>query len=143
MSPQTILHPTDFSPYAERAFDAACSLARHYGARVVVVHASAVAAAGYGTATVPPPEGDWSVLEHQIAQVRPKDESVRVEHRLVLGTPPEEIIRVAAEIHADLIVMGTHGRTGLSRALMGSVAEEVVRKAPCSVLVVKTPHGAA
>jgi universal stress protein A len=58
------------------------------------------------------------------------------------GDPAEMILRVAEEVHADLIVMGTHGRTGLSRLLMGSVAEQVVRRAPCPVLTMKAPFPA-
>jgi nucleotide-binding universal stress UspA family protein len=61
---------------------------------------------------------------------------------LVEGNAAAAILRAAKELHCDLIVMGTHGRTGLSRLLMGSVAEEVVRKAPCLVLTVKS-QGAA
>ena len=67
------------------------------------------------------------------------DAQIVVEHRLEEGNPVAEILRVARETHCDLIVMGTHGRTGLAHLLMGSVAEQVVRKAGCHVLVVKTP----
>jgi nucleotide-binding universal stress UspA family protein len=69
--------------------------------------------------------------------------SVLVERRLEEGDPIGEILRAAAEVPCDLIVMGTHGRTGLARLLMGSVAEEVVRKAPCPVVTVKTPFPVA
>jgi hypothetical protein len=58
---------------------------------------------------------------------------------LLVGDPASAILRVTQELPADLIVMGTHGRTGLGRLLMGSVAEQVVRKAPCPVVTVKTP----
>jgi nucleotide-binding universal stress UspA family protein len=57
----------------------------------------------------------------------------------VTGNTPSEIVRVAKEIGCDLIVMGTHGRTGLGRVFMGSVAEEILKKAPCAVLTLKTP----
>src|SRR5262249_21912950 len=60
-------------------------------------------------------------------------------HTLLIGSAAEEILQYAAETRVDLIVMGTHGRTGLKRLLMGSVAEKVLRGAPCSVLVVKMP----
>jgi nucleotide-binding universal stress UspA family protein len=62
---------------------------------------------------------------------------------LLTGNPAEEIIRYAAENRTDLIVMGTHGRSGLERLLMGSVAEKVLRRALCSVLVVKMPKPVA
>ncbi len=61
-----------------------------------------------------------------------------MEHLLKMGKPTVEILRVAEESNCDLIVMGTHGRRGLARMLMGSVAEHVVRNATCAVLVVKT-----
>jgi nucleotide-binding universal stress UspA family protein len=71
--------------------------------------------------------------------VQPSDPAVKIEHRLAEGDPAREILRVARETGCDLIVMGTHGWTGLGRLLMGSVAEQVVRKATCPVLTVKTP----
>ncbi|HQU43846.1 MAG TPA: universal stress protein, partial [Pirellulales bacterium] len=122
MSFQTILHPTDFSPSAEQAFQTACSLAGQYAARVIVLHVAVPPVVGYGGPTGPPPEGDWKALEEQLWKIHAADESVPVEHRLMLGTPAAEVVRVAGETQADLIVMGTHGRTGLSRFLMGSVA---------------------
>jgi nucleotide-binding universal stress UspA family protein len=61
----------------------------------------------------------------------------------LIGDPAEEIIRYATASEIDLIVMGTHGRTGLDRLLMGSVAEKVLRGAPCSVLVAKLPRAVA
>jgi quercetin dioxygenase-like cupin family protein len=64
---------------------------------------------------------------------------VQVEHRVEEGDPPAEILRLAESVHCDLIVMGTQGRTGLSRWLAGSVAEEVLRKSSCAVLAVKSP----
>jgi len=64
---------------------------------------------------------------------------VRVERQVGEGDSAVEILRAAQDLKADLIVMGTHGRTGLGRLLMGSVAEQVVRKAPCPVLTVRTP----
>jgi nucleotide-binding universal stress UspA family protein len=69
--------------------------------------------------------------------MRPSDPKVRVRYLLVEGNPAAEILSAAREGNCDLIVMGTHGRTGLNRLLMGSVAEEVVRKAPCPVLTVR------
>jgi hypothetical protein len=71
--------------------------------------------------------------------MRPLDPSVRLEPRLEDGDVPELIVEVAQETVADLIVMGTHGRTGLGRLLLGSVAERVLRTAPCPVLTLKAP----
>jgi nucleotide-binding universal stress UspA family protein len=67
--------------------------------------------------------------------VKPKDASVPFTHRLTMGDPAGEIVRIAEDEKADMIVLGTHGRTGVTRLLMGSVAEVVVRRAPCPVLV--------
>jgi nucleotide-binding universal stress UspA family protein len=65
---------------------------------------------------------------------------VNVEHQLKAGDAVAEILSMARHLPCDLIVLGTHGRTGLDRLLMGSVAEQIVRKAPCPVLTVKTPQ---
>jgi len=72
-----------------------------------------------------------------LSKVVPTDLSVGYEHRLMIGTPAGAIVHMAEKEGVDMIVMPTHGRTGLLRMLMGSVAEEVVRKAKCPVLTVK------
>ncbi len=87
----------------------------------------------------PPPEGDWKALDEQLRHVQASDAKIPVKHLLEEGDPAAEILRVADELKCDLIVMGMHGRRGVARLLMGSVAEHVVRKATCPVLVVKTP----
>jgi nucleotide-binding universal stress UspA family protein len=69
--------------------------------------------------------------------VKPPDLSIRFEHKLLMGTAADEIVRAAEEGGVDLIVIGTHGRTGLKRVLMGSVAEAVMRRATCPVLTLK------
>ena len=74
---------------------------------------------------------------------QPSDPEVRVQNRLAEGDPAEEALRLAEVIHCDLIVIGSHGRKGLARLLTGSVAEEVLRKAACPVLIMKAPQGAA
>ena len=73
--------------------------------------------------------------------VRPTNSKIPVTHVFMEGDPAEEIVRYAGDAGIDVIVMGTHGRTGKERQLMGSVAERVMRDAPCSVLVVKMPRG--
>jgi nucleotide-binding universal stress UspA family protein len=72
--------------------------------------------------------------------VVPTDPAVPCDHRLLRGDPAERIVEVADEEHCDLIVMGTHGRTGFRRLLMGSVAEAVVRRANFPVITYKMPH---
>src|SRR5262245_37856393 len=77
----------------------------------------------------------------QLEEIRPLNPDVEVRHAFLVGDPAEQILRRADEEGADLIVLGTHGRTGLARLLMGSVAETVLGGASCSVLVVKMPRG--
>jgi nucleotide-binding universal stress UspA family protein len=76
---------------------------------------------------------------HRLEASEPGIRDLRVETKLVEGSPAKEILKAAREIKPELIVMGTHGRTGLGRLLMGSIAEKVVRKADCPVLTARTP----
>jgi nucleotide-binding universal stress UspA family protein len=136
---RTILHPTDFSGRSAAAFRLACSLARDHQAALVVLHVVTPEPVFLDGPYVPPPPGHRAELLQRLHEVRPDRNNIPVEHRLVEGDPAVQINRLAAESRCDLIVLGTHGRTGLGRLLMGSVAEEVVRKAPCPVLTVKEP----
>ena len=76
-----------------------------------------------------------------LEQVRPSNPRIAVQHVLLEGDPATEIARYSADAGIDAIVIGTHGRTGEERLRLGSVAEKVMREAPCSVLVVKLPRG--
>src|SRR5262249_32279764 len=78
-------------------------------------------------------------LRRKLESVRPEGRDIAVLHKFVQGEPVSTILSVVREEPCDLVVMGTHGRTGLGRLLMGSVAEQIVRKASCPVLTVKTP----
>jgi nucleotide-binding universal stress UspA family protein len=138
---RTILHPTDFSPQAETAFELACALARDYDARLVVLHVRVPPPVIYGDGMMPLPAPDsHETLRQRLENLRAVDPSVKLERRFVDGPAVDEIVREAKETRCDLIVMGTHGWTGLSRLFMGSVAEGVLRRAPCPVLTVKTPR---
>jgi nucleotide-binding universal stress UspA family protein len=140
---RTILHPTDFSERSRSAFQLACALARDHGGRVIVLHVYPPPVAyGEEVARRQPKRYD-QVLEAELRRLQAPDPRVSVEHRLVEGETAAEIVRLANEAGCDLIVMGTHGRTGLRRVLMGSVAEEVMRLAPCPVLTVKMPFPTA
>jgi nucleotide-binding universal stress UspA family protein len=137
---KTILHATDFSESSNFAFGVACALARDYGARLIVLHVAPPLLGYYGEgAVIPAPQDYEASLMEDLEQVKPTDPWIHVEHRLVEGDAAGEILRQAKETKADVIVMGTHGRTGLSRLVMGSVAEVVVRKSSCPVLTVKNP----
>ena len=135
----TILHPTDFSPGSDAAFRYACDLARDYDAKLVVLYAQGpVVPMGADGIVVSPNQDELrAVAEKQLSAIRPRDPAVRIERVYQEGAATTEILDAAAECKADLIVMGTHGRTGIGRLVLGSVAEEVLRKAPCPVLTVK------
>jgi nucleotide-binding universal stress UspA family protein len=137
---RNILHPTDFSEHSELAFRLACSLARDYGARLIVLHVvePTTVIPGEGALAFPP-EDDLEPFRRRLQRFQPRDPQSPVEHRVVEGHAATEILRVAEATKCDVIVLGTHGRTGLGRLLMGSVAEQVVRKAACPVLMVKAP----
>jgi nucleotide-binding universal stress UspA family protein len=141
---RTVFYPTDFSEQAEPAFEFACALARDYGARMVIAHVSPplIQVVGDG-GFVNYPAGNVDTLMERLKTVRPADSRLSVEYKLVEGDAADEITRMAQEAKADVIVMGTHGRGGLSRLLLGSVAESVMRLSTCPVLTVKTPLAAA
>ncbi len=134
----TVLHPTDFSENSEYAFRVACGLARDYKARLVLLHVMAPPMVIY--AGGPVPAETWPSMDEvqeKIRELQGQAHDVRVETQVMEGDPVDMILRAAEETDCDVIVMGTHGRTGLGRLLMGSVAEAVIRKAPCPVLSVK------
>jgi nucleotide-binding universal stress UspA family protein len=134
-----ILYPTDFSSYSNQAYFHAVALAENHGASLTILY---VYAPDFGTPNVSTKGGaNRQYWREQLEQIRPVDARISVQHVLLEGDPATEIVRYAADAGIDLIVMGTHGRTGLERLLMGSVAEKVMREAPCSVLVVKLPKG--
>lgn len=119
-----ILFPTDFSSLSELAGQIAWDMAKQAGARLHVLH-------------VVPPNTDPSHPAEDLARVgRGMGHGLRVEAALLTGSSARNILAYAREKHIDLIVMGTHGRTGTSREILGSVAEMVVRLAPCLVLTV-------
>jgi len=137
---KTILFATDFSPASKVAFEVAGALARDYRARLIVVHVIEPVQLGFSefNAYVGPDE-DKGVAMGLLQAIRSPAPTVTIEHRLLEGNAANVIVESAEETGADLIVMGTHGRSGLSRLVMGSVAEEVLRRAPCPVLTVKAP----
>jgi nucleotide-binding universal stress UspA family protein len=134
-----ILHPTDFSEQAAVAFGLACALAKAHGAEVVVLHV--VPPPITDVVSLPPPPGDyWERLRRdRLLPIRSPDPAVKVSHEMGCGNPDEVIVETAVRRGCDLIVMGTHGRGGLMRLLMGSVAEHVLRTATCPVLSVRMP----
>jgi nucleotide-binding universal stress UspA family protein len=141
-----ILVPTDFSEHSEHAAAYAVELARQYGANQIhCIHVSDIPADLLATSayymTGPSEQFVEQVRDEGRkgldAFVKKNFKDVPVKAVFLEGRPFVEIIRYARENEIDLIVISTHGRSGLKHALFGSVAEKVVRKAPCPVLVVK------
>jgi universal stress protein A len=147
MKPFTkILVPVDFSAYSAEAVRWAADLSRRYEAALDVVHV-------FQTMTYALPEGyvvpDGTQLqaimnefEAQLAATKRaavEAGGLKVETKLLQGGVATEILRFAKERECDLIVLGTHGRTGMKHMLLGSVAEYIVRVAPCPVLTVRAP----
>lgn len=142
MNIRKILFPTDFSHSGDAALHFATSLARDSGASLLIVHVEEPPVAyGGGEMYYGIPEPATEDLKRMLEQVKPTDPNVPYEHRLITGDPSTAVAKLAESEGVDLIIMGTHGRTGISRLLMGSVAEAVVRRAPCPVLTYKQPGG--
>jgi nucleotide-binding universal stress UspA family protein len=146
-----ILVPIDLSPHSERAFGFATELARRFGAQLTLVHIveDPFATGAWGAETYTPNVGE--LLQEMIAGAerqltpwkdRPAAQGLTVQTAVITGRPAQSIIDYAASNGCDLIVMGTHGRTGLSHAVLGSVAERVVQKARCPVLTVRADAAA-
>ena len=140
MSHTTYLVPIDFSSHSEAAIEFATAFAKDSNAELLIVH---VLDPDLKQLEGVSPQAAMDGLVAALHEVKPTDESVPYAHRLLQGAPAEAILELAHEEPIELIVMGTHGRTGLKRVVMGSVAEAVVRRAPCPVLTVKQPMQAA
>lgn len=137
---RNILHPTDFSERSEFALNMASALARDYNANLIILHVAQSPVILFTEGIIPPsPDEHLEEVRQQLSRVEPADPDVNVVHQLVEGNPASEILHVAEMMNVDLIVMGTHGRHGIKRLLMGSVAEYVMERAACPVLTVKTP----
>lgn len=142
-----ILVPTDFTETSDRALDWAVDLAASVGASVTVMHAYEIPIVGFpdgaliATADVASRIADASraALDACVEQRRGK--GVPLDSVLREGVPWEEINRLADEVNADMVVIGTHGRRGLARALLGSVAENVIRTAHRPILTIHGPRG--
>lgn len=140
-----ILHPSDFSPASRPAFKKAIELAKKDRATLEVVHVMAPITPMPGSVWASPRTYDaWMAaatgsarksLERLLKQARAA--GVRATSTIVMGMPADRIVRTARTRRADLIVMGTHGRSGLSRFLLGSVASRVIAMSPCPVLTVR------
>jgi nucleotide-binding universal stress UspA family protein len=146
MKIRSILLPTDFSECGNFALSYGSSLARMFEASLICIHViePMVPTVGYSGMTEPLPMADISdqledSAERELPKIAERKEcaGLQIEQLIVHGEAASEIVRVANERKVDLIVVSSHGRTGLGRILFGSTAEAVVRHASCPVLVVK------
>lgn len=145
---QRILAPTDFSPYSNEGLTLAADLAEQFGARLTALHVMTEHELKEQK-TRPLPEGFLDNIIREMEQrtmqycselLDPDNRNLQLEVAVARGDPLVEIVRTARIRESDVIVMATHGRTGLNHLLVGSVAEKVVRMAECPVLTVK-PSG--
>jgi len=131
-----ILCPIDFSEHNEPANEYASVLAKATGARIIYFH-TLVPSLPYGTE----PDNNEQTNEDRdrelLEKYKPTIEGVPASYVIEVGTPTDRIIKYARDNEIDLIVLATHGRSGLGRLLMGSVAETVLRKGECPVLAVR------
>ena len=147
MDIKRILVPYDFSRCSAVALDYAAQLAEP-GTRLYIIHVDELLDARISAFPKAngrfPHNSSWDrrrkKVMHHLRKVVPRTAVAVYEHHCLIGFPADEILLFAERICADLIVMGSHGRTGFSRLLMGSVAERVMRKASSPVLVIKPPH---
>jgi nucleotide-binding universal stress UspA family protein len=144
MEIRRILAPTDLSELSKQGLKNALQLAEVFGAKLLLLHV--VEPPPYPVEGILPSHFGATLLDdierqasHELAKVLPKAQisQIEVARRVVSGIPYRKIVEVAEEEKTDLIVMTTHGRTGFSHLVMGSVAEKIVRTAPCPVLTIR------
>jgi len=137
MTVNSILVPTDFSQPSDAALHYATDMARTFGAQLYLLHVPGKTGENLEL-NFPVGRFETAARERLDTLLSPSDvERLRPEYALRIGTPAEEIVRYADARDIDLIVMGTHGRSGVAHLLLGSVAEQVVRAAPCPVLLIR------
>jgi nucleotide-binding universal stress UspA family protein len=141
---KTILVPIDFSEHSKNALRYSVDFATVFGARLVLVYVVEPVIypsdLGFGQVTIPSLEEDMQSRGKQEIQRLAEQEipqSIEYETHIRSGKPFIEINRLACECGADLVIIATHGHSGIEQVLFGSTAEKVVRKAPCAVLTLK------
>jgi nucleotide-binding universal stress UspA family protein len=145
---KNVLMPTDFSPTSKRALEYAQALASRFGAKLHLLHVLAYPMSGVAT-----PEAYWVELtdlrkrlrddvDRDMAALAASLAGIELSTKVLDGPPAPTIVAAAKDLGCDLIVMGTHGHSGIAHLLLGSVAERVVRTAPCPVLTVSSAGAA-
>ena len=142
---KTILHPTDFSSASRRAFKKAIEVAKKDRATLALLHVMPPMIPAGNLYISPRTYDEWAAAATESANKamagllkRARGAAVKAKSIVVMGTPADVIVRTARTRRADLIGMGTHGRSGFSRVLLGSVASRVIATAPCPVLTVRS-----
>jgi nucleotide-binding universal stress UspA family protein len=131
-----ILFATDFSPPSYAALDIAVTLARARNATLIVAHCRATILPLGGDEIKIPSDVDAD-LDAMLNEALGGMQGINVEKRFLWGDTAQKIVELAEKENVDLVVLGTHGRSGLKRVLMGSVAETIVRNTPCPVLMIR------
>jgi nucleotide-binding universal stress UspA family protein len=133
-----IVCAVDFSPQSDRALQIASTLAKESGGVLHIVHSyeQPFAYDPQLPEYIPPP-ADLDGIKKRLHDQQPSQPDIQVKYALLVGEPAATIQEYAEKNEADMIVMGTHGRSGVARFLMGSIAENVLRHAACPVLVIK------
>lgn len=135
---KTILNARDFSEPSAEAHQIACDVARRYEAKLILLHVTDKPVFSYfeKASELPADELQRKLFE-SLRLPAENEKGLNVEYRILEGDPVQQILRVAKDENCDLIVLGTHGKSGMSRWFTTSVAEDVVRQAKCSVLISK------
>jgi len=143
MNFERILFPTDFSDHAAHAQRYAVSLARQYKADLHIIHVVQLFSyvVDFGMDNSSQYESVQTSLKEMMEALVADlaEEPFSINGEVIQGEPVKEIVTAARDDNSDIIVLGTHGRTALEHALLGSIAEKVVRKGPCPVLTVRMP----
>jgi nucleotide-binding universal stress UspA family protein len=139
-----ILVPTDFSTCAAAALDRAAEFAKRFEAEILLLHVVTTLAGNVAFPELVPLPHEWLESTRKLAKDHVAKEARRIKGPVIHtevreGTIHESILASASDAKADMIVIGTHGRSGFKHALLGSVAERVVRSSPVPVLTVRTP----
>lgn len=136
---ERVLVPTDFSDYSNEAFNVAITLAGQTRATILLAHIlEPIGSPIDFTRFEPPSYPELKIGQTLDRMARPgREKGLLIETHVLRGDPPTEIVKATKALNCNLIVMGTHGRTGMAHLLMGSVAERVIRSSPVPVLVVR------
>ncbi len=138
--PRCILWPTDFSASSAQALTWAEALAHDMGARLIMLHVEpGQPTAEFGSIYKGLADPNIAEVASDLAKIVPEKAGIGYEHRVRAGDPIEQIVAEAHDRDAAAIVLGSHGRSGVQRLLLGSVAEGVFRKARCPVMICKMP----